>query len=80
MNHVKVLFFATLRDKARVRQVELDLEPGTTIEVLKTVLVDKFPNLNGLERWRQQPSNLFRRVYHNSGRNILFCRGNKERV
>jgi molybdopterin converting factor subunit 1 len=48
MSHVKILFFATLRDKARVRQVELDLEPGATIEVLKTVLVDKFPNLNGL--------------------------------
>lgn len=48
MSRVKVLFFATLRDKAGTRQVELDLEPGATIEVLKTVLVDKFPNLDGL--------------------------------
>lgn len=48
MNHVNVLFFATLRDKAGVRAVGLDIEPGATIGQLKTVLVEKFPNLNGL--------------------------------
>jgi molybdopterin converting factor subunit 1 len=45
---VKVLFFATLRDKAGVRSVELELEPGTTIAQLKTLLIVQFPNLNGL--------------------------------
>jgi molybdopterin converting factor subunit 1 len=48
MNKVKVLFFATLRDKAGLRAVELELPPGMTIEQLKTMLVEKFPNLNGL--------------------------------
>ena len=45
MNHIKVLFFATLRDKAGMRSVELDVEPGTTIGQLKTILIEKFPNL-----------------------------------
>ncbi len=48
MNHVTVLFFATLRDKAGVRSASLDLEPGATIGNLKTALVEKFPNLDGL--------------------------------
>ncbi len=48
MNHVNVLFFATLRDKAGVRSASLDLEPGATIGRLKTVLIEKFPNLNSL--------------------------------
>ena len=48
MNHVTVLFFATLRDKAGMRSAELDVEPGATIEQLKTILVGKFPNLDGL--------------------------------
>ena len=48
MNHIKVLFFATLRDKAGVRSVELDIEPGATIGQLKIVLVEKFPTLDGL--------------------------------
>jgi molybdopterin converting factor subunit 1 len=48
VNHIKVLFFATLRDKAGVRSAELDIEPGVTIGQLKMVLVEKFPNLNGL--------------------------------
>ena len=48
MNHVNVLFFATLRDKAGVRSVSLELEPGATIGQLKTILIEEFPNLNGL--------------------------------
>ena len=48
MNHVKVLFFATLRDKAGTRSAELDVEPGATIEQLKTVLLAQYPNLDGL--------------------------------
>jgi molybdopterin converting factor subunit 1 len=45
MNHVKVLFFATLRDKAGTRSAELDLTEGTTIADLKKILVEKFPGL-----------------------------------
>jgi molybdopterin converting factor subunit 1 len=48
MKHVKVLFFATLRDKAGMRFTELDLEPGTTIGALKTVLISQIPTLEGL--------------------------------
>lgn len=48
MNHIKVLFFATLRDKAGTRSVELDVQPGATIEQLKAVLIEKYPGLNGL--------------------------------
>ena len=48
MNHIKVLFFATLRDKAGMRSMELDLEPGTTIGQLKTILIEKLPNWDSL--------------------------------
>ena len=48
MNHIKVLFFATLRDKAGMRSLELDLEPGTTIGQLKTILIEKLPNWDAL--------------------------------
>jgi len=48
MNHIKVLFFATLRDKAGVRSSELDLQTGATIADLKTRLVAEHPGLGGL--------------------------------
>lgn len=48
MNHIKVLFFATLRDKAGMRSMELDVEPGTTIGQLKTILIEKLPNWDAL--------------------------------
>ena len=47
-NHVKVLFFATLRDKAGTHSAEVDLHPGATIEQLKALLVIRFPGLAGL--------------------------------
>ena len=43
---IKVLFFATLRDKAGVRSTEMDIEPGTTIGALKAVLVQQFPKID----------------------------------
>ena len=46
MIHIKVLFFATLRDKAGTRSTELDLAEGATIADLKNILVEKFPGLN----------------------------------
>lgn len=47
MSTVKILFFATLRDKAGVRAIEMELSPGTTISQLN-LLIEKYPNLNGL--------------------------------
>jgi molybdopterin converting factor subunit 1 len=47
VNRVKVLFFATLRDKAGVRSADLELTPGTTIGALKALLVERFPNIDG---------------------------------
>lgn len=40
---VKVLFFATLKDKSGTRQAEFDLPAGTTIAQLKVVTVERFP-------------------------------------
>lgn len=48
MPHVKVLFFATLRDKAGTRSIELELPAGMTIGGLKNLLVAQFPNLDEL--------------------------------
>ena len=47
MNHIKVLFFATLRDKAGVRSAEMEITPGATIGDLKALLVQRFPNIDG---------------------------------
>jgi molybdopterin converting factor subunit 1 len=45
MNHIRVLLFATLRDRAGTRQVDMDVAPGTTIEQLKVLLTERFPGL-----------------------------------
>ena len=45
MNHIKVLFFATLRDRAGTRSAEMEIQPGLTIEQLKTLLVERYPGL-----------------------------------
>ena len=45
MYRVKVLFFATLRERAGTRSAELEIAPGTSIEQLKGLLVDRFPGL-----------------------------------
>jgi molybdopterin converting factor subunit 1 len=44
---VKVLFFATLKDRAGTRQAEFDLPEGTTIGTLKSMLAVQFPGLKG---------------------------------
>jgi molybdopterin converting factor subunit 1 len=48
VNKIKILFFATLRDKAGLRSVELELQNGATILELKNRLVLDYPNLAGL--------------------------------
>ena len=45
MNHVKVLFFATLRDRAGTRSVELDIPLDLTVLGLKDKISNEYPNL-----------------------------------
>ena len=44
MNHVKLLFFATLRERAGVKSMELDVPSDLTIEGLKKKLSQEYPN------------------------------------
>ncbi len=48
MNPIKVLFFATLRDRAKTRALEIQIPAGTTIEQLKGILIKDYPALDGL--------------------------------
>jgi len=45
MNHVKLLFFATLRDRAGTKSMELDVLEDLTIQGLKDQLSADYPNL-----------------------------------
>ncbi len=45
MNHIKLLFFATIRDKAGMRSLELEIPANMTISQLKDKLGADFPNL-----------------------------------
>jgi molybdopterin converting factor subunit 1 len=45
MNHIKLLFFATIRDRAGTRSLELDIPPDMTIQGLKDKLASDIPNL-----------------------------------
>lgn len=45
MNRVKLLFFATLRDRAGTKSMELDIPADLTIQGLKDKISDEFPNL-----------------------------------
>lgn len=45
MNRVKLLFFATLRDRAGTRSMELDIPPDLTVQGLKDRLSSEYPNL-----------------------------------
>jgi molybdopterin converting factor subunit 1 len=48
MIDIKVLFFATLKEKTGTRQVEFNLPDGSTIAQLKDLVAEKYPNLNGM--------------------------------
>jgi molybdopterin synthase catalytic subunit len=43
---VKVLFFATLKEKTGTRQVEFDLPAGTTIAQLKDLVTKQFSGVD----------------------------------
>ena len=45
MNHIKVLFFATLRDRVGTRFVELEIPTDMTVRALKDKLASDYPNL-----------------------------------
>lgn len=45
MNRVKLLFFATLRDRAGTKSMELDLPVDLTVQGLKDKLASEYPNL-----------------------------------
>lgn len=45
MNRVKLLFFATLRDRAGTKSMELDVPADLTVQGLKDKLSNEFPNL-----------------------------------
>jgi molybdopterin synthase catalytic subunit len=45
MNHIKILFFATLRERAGVKSIELEVPFETTIDALKEKLIADYPNL-----------------------------------
>ena len=44
-NTVSVLFFATLHEQAGVRQLDLELEVGVTVQEFKRVLGEHLPSL-----------------------------------
>jgi len=46
MNKVKLLFFATLRDKAGTRAMELDIPSDMTVKDLKKMIAREFPSLS----------------------------------
>jgi molybdopterin converting factor subunit 1 len=43
---VKILFFATLKERAGLRETTLDLAEGTRISELKAILGERFPSLS----------------------------------
>jgi len=45
MNQIKVLFFATLRDRAGTKSVELEVPADITVQALKNKLASDYPNL-----------------------------------
>lgn len=45
MNRVKLLFFATLRDRAGAKSMELDIPAELTIQGLKDKISEEYPNL-----------------------------------
>ncbi len=45
MNHIKLLFFATIRDRAGVKSLEMDIPTDLTIHGLKEKLSADYPKL-----------------------------------
>ena len=45
MNHVKLLFFATIRERAGAKSLEMDVSDNLTVQGLKDKLSVDYPNL-----------------------------------
>jgi molybdopterin converting factor subunit 1 len=45
MNKIRLLFFATLRDRAGTRSMELDIPEDLTVRGLKEKIAEEFPSL-----------------------------------
>jgi molybdopterin converting factor subunit 1 len=45
MNRIKILFFATLRDRTGTRSVEFEVPADMTVRALKDKLANDYPNL-----------------------------------
>ena len=45
MNRIKLLFFATLRDRAGAKSMELEIPADLTVQGLKEKLSSEYPNL-----------------------------------
>jgi molybdopterin converting factor subunit 1 len=45
MNHIKLLFFATIRDRAGARSLEIDIPDEMTVQGLKEKLSSDMPKL-----------------------------------
>ena len=45
MNHIKLLFFATIRERAGTKTLELDIPETMTIQELKNKLASDMPSL-----------------------------------
>lgn len=45
MNHIKLLFFATIRDRAGTKSLEMDIPADMTIRDLKEKISTDYPNL-----------------------------------
>ena len=43
MNRIKLLFYATLRDEAGTRSLEMELESGATVRTMKDRLAQEHP-------------------------------------
>jgi molybdopterin converting factor subunit 1 len=43
VNHIKILFFATVRDKAGTKMLEMEIEPGATVQDLKDAIIQRIP-------------------------------------
>jgi molybdopterin converting factor subunit 1 len=45
MNRIRVLFFATLRDRAGTKSLEIEIPEDTTVQELKDRIARDYPNL-----------------------------------
>jgi molybdopterin synthase catalytic subunit len=48
MNQITILFFATLRDRAGVKSIQLQIPRELSMAEFKTLLSEKYPALAGL--------------------------------